>query len=155
MLMCYNLLNPLENPKQNSILDVEELSKYLNVSSKYPLHLDVALPIYSWMQLYQNNQFQNVLYNNHDYLLKNMKKIDNLWYEVTEDVSVDNNYIRVGDKIKYEEVSKETINKAIKLLRKNIDFDPFTTVTLFHLDNAPLQKYTNEEIISFYTSFTK
>lgn len=154
MLMCYNLLNPLENPKQNSILDVDELSKYLNVSSKYPLHVDIALPIYSWMQLYQNNQFQNVIYSNHDYLLKSMKKIDNLWYEVTEDVQVDDNYIRVGDKIKYEEVTKETIQKAIQLLKENIEFDKLTTVSLFHLDEAPLQKYSNEEINSFYTSFS-
>ncbi|WP_338410833.1 hypothetical protein [uncultured Flavobacterium sp.] len=42
--MCYNLLNPLVSKKQNSILDVDELSQYLNVTSKYPLHLDIALP---------------------------------------------------------------------------------------------------------------
>lgn len=154
-LMCYNLLNPLESPKQNSILDIEELSKYLSGTSKYPLHVDIALPIYSWMQLYQNNQFQNVMYNNHEYLIKNMKKIDDLWYEVTEDVQVDDNYIRIGDKIKYEQVTKETIEKTIALLKKNIDFDSTTTVALFHLDDAPLQKYTNEEINSIYTSFSK
>ena len=155
MLMCYNLLNPLENPKQNSILDINELSKYLNVSKKYPKHIDVALPIYSWMQLYQNNQFQGVIYSSHSYLIKNMKKIDSLWYEATQDVKTDNNYIRIGDKIKYEQVTKETIDKTITLLKKNLDFDDTTTIALFHLDDDQLQKYSNEEIISFYTSFSK
>lgn len=155
MLMCYNLLNPLENPKQNSILDINELSKYLNVSKKYPKHIDIALPIYSWMQLYQNNQFQGVIYNSHSYLIKNMKKIDTLWYEATQDVQTDNNYIRIGDKIKYEQVTKETIDKTITLLKKNLDFDDTTTIALFHLDDDQLQKYSNEEIISFYTSFSK
>jgi hypothetical protein len=84
-----------------------------------------------------------------------MKKIDDLWYEVTEDVQVDDNYIRIGDKIKYEQVTKETIEKTIALLKKNIDFDSTTTIALFHLDDAPLQKYTNEEINSIYTSFSK
>ena len=154
-LMCYNLLNPLESRKQNSILDNDELSKYLNVSKKYPLHLDVALPIYSWMQLYQNNQFRTVFYNSNSYLIKNMKKIDNLWYEVTEDVEIDGIYLRIGDKIKYEQVTKEDIKKAIKLLKNNVDFDDTTTVTLFHLDDAQLQKYSHEEINSFYTSFCK
>jgi hypothetical protein len=154
-LMCYNLLNPLENPKQNSILDIDELKKYLNGAKKYPLHTDIALPIYSWMQLYQNNQFQNVIYEDHSYLIEKMRKIEPFWYEVTEDVSVGENYIRIGDKIKYEEVKVETIKTAIDLLKKNIDFDSNTTITLFHLDNSQLQKYTDEEISSLYTAFSK
>lgn len=154
-LMCYNLLNPLENPKQNSILDVDELSKYVKGVKKYPLHLDIALPIYSWMQLYQNNQFQSVIYDSHEQMLENMKKIDTLWYEVTEDFTVGDTYLRIGDKIKYEEVNKETINKTITLLKKNISFDEATTITLFHLDNTQLQKYSYEEISSFYTAFSK
>lgn len=154
-LMCYNLLNPLENPKQNSILDVDELSKYVKGVKKYPLHLDIALPIYSWMQLYQNNQFQTVIYESHDYMLKNMKKTEPLWYEITEDFTVGDTYLRIGDKIKYEEVNKVTIDKAIKVLKKNISFDETTTITLFHLDDSQLQKYTNEEISSFYTAFSK
>lgn len=154
-LMCYNLVNPLENPKQNSILDVEELSKYVKGVKKYPLHLDVALPIYSWMQLYQNNQFQEVIYGNHNEIKENMKNIKPLWYEITNDFTVGNTYLRIGDKIKYEEVTKESINKAIKVLKKNISFDDTTTITLFHLDNSQLQKYSNEEIFSFYTAFSK
>lgn len=154
-LMCYNLLNPLESKKQNSILDVEELSKYLNVSSKYPLHLDIALPIYSWMQIYQNNQFQGVVYNDLEYLKGKMKTIEPYWYEMTEDVEIDNHYLRIGDKIKFEEINKQTIDKAIQVLKKNIKFDNTTTITLFHLDDSQLKKYSYEEISGFYTSFSK
>ncbi len=154
-LMCYNLLNPLESKKQNSILDVDELSKYLNVSSKYPLHLDVALPIYSWIQVYQNNQFKGVVYNDIEYVIKNATKIEPLWFEMNADITIDNYYLRVGDKLKYEEIDKQTIHKAIEILKKNIDFDQTTTVTLFHLDDSQLKKYSNEEISNFYTAFSK
>ncbi len=154
-LMCYNLLNPLESKKQNSILDVEELSKYLNVSSKYPLHIDIALPIYSWMQIYQNNQFRGIVYNDLEYLKGKMKTIEPHWYEMTDDVEIDNHYLRIGDKIKFEEINKQTIDKAIQVLKKNIKFDNTTTITLFHLDDSQLKKYSYEEISSFYTSFSK
>ena len=154
-LMCYNLLNPLESHKQNSILDVDELSKYLNVASKYPLHLDIALPIYSWIQVYQNNQFKGLVYNNIDQILKNSTKTEPLWYEVNQDVSTGDYYLRVGDKLKYEEIDKQTINKAIGVLKKNIDFDRTTTITLFHLDDSQLKKFSNEEISSFYSAFSQ
>jgi len=85
MLMCYNLMNPLENKSKNSILDNPELDNYLVRKTKYPLHLDVALPIYSWMQVYQNNRFSTVIYNNAKSIAKIIKPDKTLWYEVTKD----------------------------------------------------------------------
>ena len=41
------------------------------------------------------------------------------------------------------------------LLKKTIDFDDNTTVSLFHLDEEQLKNYTDEEIAAFYTDFTK
>ena len=56
-LMCYNLIKPLTNNDQNSILDINELKLYLDKKRDYPLHIDIALPVFNWTQLYQNNQF--------------------------------------------------------------------------------------------------
>ncbi|MVO08530.1 hypothetical protein GOQ30_05045 [Flavobacterium sp. TP390] len=152
-LMCYNLLNPLSSPKQNSILDVKELSSYLKGTKQYPLHLDIALPIYSWMQLYQNNQFQKVIYQNHELIMKNLKKNDNLWYEVINDFTASETYFRIGDKIKFEEIDQKLVHQTIDLLKRNVEFDDETTISLFHLDNSQLKKYTDEEISSFYSAF--
>ena len=154
-LMCYNLINPLENPSKNSILDLDELQSYLNIKQKYPLHLDVALPLYSWAQIYQNNQFVKVIYNG-DQLQKNMKKIKPFWYEVTKDTTINyETYLRVGDKIKYEEIDANQVKKAISILKKDLKLDKEITVTLFHLDENQLSNYSNEEISSFYSSFSK
>jgi len=154
-LMCYNLVNPLENHSKNSILDVGELELYLNKKRKYPLHLDIALPVYSWMQVYQNNRFAKVIYNSHKQILKSLKEIKPMWYEVTKDTVVNDFYLRVGDKIKYENLTPEKIDKAIQVIRKNVVFDENTTVTLFHLDEEQLSNYTNEELSGFYTNFSK
>ncbi|MPS65538.1 MAG: hypothetical protein DI622_00655 [Chryseobacterium sp.] len=154
-LMCYNLINPLADDSKNSILDLKEMESYLSTKKKYPLHMDIALPLYSWMQLYQNNQFTGVLYNGND-LKKVLKETKPLWYEVTKDTVIDyKNYLRVGDKIKYEEITPEQVNKAIALIKKNIKLDKEITVSLFHLDTNQLNNYTDEEISHFYSDFTK
>ncbi|MWB96486.1 hypothetical protein GON26_19145 [Flavobacterium sp. GA093] len=154
-LMCYNLINPLENQSKNSILDLDELGLYLNKKRKYPLHLDIALPTYSWMQVYQNNKFSKVIYNNHEVILKLVKEIKPMWYEVKKDRVVDDFYLRVGDKIKYEKITPEKINKAIEIIKKNVFFDANTTVTLFHLDEEQLSNYSNETLSDFYSNFSK
>ncbi|WP_345200333.1 hypothetical protein [Chryseobacterium ginsengisoli] len=154
-LMCYNLINPLENDSKNSILDLDELKSYLNTDKKYPLHMDVALPLYSWMQIYQNNQFTGVLYDGNE-LKKYLKPTKPLWYEVTKDTTIDyKNYLRVGDKIKYEEITASKIDQAIAMIKKNVKLDKEITVTLFHLDENQLKNYTDAEINHFYSDFTK
>lgn len=154
-LMCYNLINPLADQSKNSILDLKELESYLNTKKKYPLHLDIALPVYSWMQVYQNNQFTNILYDVKD-IKPHLKQIKPLWYEVQKDTVINyETYLRVGDKIKYEEITADKINKAIAIIKKNVNFDKEITVTLFHLDENQLNNYTDEEISYFYSDFTK
>ena len=153
MLMCYNLINPFEDKSKNSILDTNELEKYVKNVKQYPLHLDVALPVYSWMQIYQNNQFSKVIYSDFQTVKSVLKPIKPLWFEVTKDTTTNDIYLRIGDKIKYEEISKMQINEAIRILKKHVSFDKTTTVSLFHLDQKQLKTYTHEELTRFYTSF--
>jgi hypothetical protein len=154
-LMCYNLINPLGDKSKNSILDLNELKSYLNIDNRYPLHLDIALPAYSWMQVYQNEQFSKVIYTDVKNAKKILKPIKPLWYEVTKDTVVENTYLRIGDKIKFEEVTADKILKAISIIKSNVKFDENTTVTLFHLDEEQLSNYSNEELSGFYSDFSK
>lgn len=154
-LMCYNLLNPLDNPGKNSILDITELKNYLQDSPSYPLHLDVALPVYSWAQVYHNERFSGVLYTNNQNLKTILKQEKPLWHTVMRDTVISDIYLRTGDQLKWEEVNAAKIKEAIALLKKNIHFDKNTTVTLFHLDEEQLNQFTNEELASFYSDFSK
>lgn len=154
-LMCYNLLNPLQNHDKNSILDLRELEAYLDGNTGYPLHLDVALPIYSWMQVYQNERFSKVLYTNNKAIKNVLHEDKPLWYSVTKDTVVNDTYLRIGDKVKFEETNAEKIKKTIEMLKRHVKFDKNTTVALFHLDDQQLANYSNEEITGFYTDFSK
>ncbi len=153
VLMCYNLLNPLTNEDKNSILSAEEFKKYLAGSGKYPVHLDFALPVFSWMQAYQNNQFQGIIYPKPNEIKSNLKPIKKLWYEVTNDWETGNLYLRAGDKVKLEDVSATTIKETISLLKKYAVTGKKHSVIFFHLDQNNLTRFNNETINSFFTDF--
>lgn len=155
MLMCYNLLNPLENPGKNSILDLSELESYLKDVRTYPKHLDIALPIYSWAQVYHNERFSAILYSDTKQLMSVLTQDKPLWYTVTQDTVINNTYLRVGDKIKYEEIDYAKLKPVIAMLKRYIDFDKNTTVALFHLDETQLNNFTNEELSAIYTDFSE
>ena len=154
-LMCYNLLSPLQNHTKNTILDLQELESYLKGVGKYPKHVDVALPVYSWMQVYQNEQFSNVIYTNNQTVKKILKPLKPHWFTVTADTVVNETYLRIGDQVKFEEITADKIKQAIVILKKHIHFDQQTTVTLFHLGAQQLSIYSHEEIASFYTDFSQ
>ena len=154
-LMCYNLLSPLQNHTKNTILDLQELESYVKNVKKYPLHLDVALPVYSWMQVYQNDRFSDVIYTDNQQVKKVLKPVKPLWFEVTTDTVVNETYLRRGDQVKFEEITADKIQQAIVILKKHIDFDKQTTVTLFHLDAQQLNNYSHEEIARFFTDFSQ
>jgi hypothetical protein len=155
MLMCYNLIGPFESENENSILSAEELEKYLAGVKKYPLHLDIALPVFSWMQVFHDDNFAGIISEGEIDVKKDLKEIKPLWYEVRADQQVGSVYLREGDKIKFEEVKEETINSAIALLKENIEFSDTLTVTFFHLDETALKKYPYETLDGFYADFSR
>lgn len=155
VLMCYNLVNPFTSENENSILSPGELKKYLKHTDPYPLYLDIALPIFSWMQVYQNKQFAGIISPesvNSDEILKPVKP---LWYEVIKGVELDNLYLRPGDKIKLESVSSETIRQTISIIKEYVPVSDNASLIFFHLDRKNLDNFNNETINTFYTDFNK
>lgn len=156
MLMCYNLIKPLSNKDKNSILDITELKSYLNEKRSYPMHLDVALPVFYWTQWFQNNHFSGLLNINSSDIAGFTKPVKPMWYAVTKDSTYQNDtFFKKGDEIKCEEVAAETIKEAISIIKKNVELDKTTTISLFYLDANTFKKYNDEEVSSFYSSFSK
>jgi hypothetical protein len=154
-LMCYNLLSPLENRDKNSILDLEELESYLKDTPKYPMHVDVALPIYSWGMVFHNEVFTDILYTDTKALKSVLKEQSPMWFDVIKDTVVNETYLRIGDKIKYEEVNASKISDAISILQNYIALENPITVSFFHIDEQQFNNYTHEELSSIYTDFSK
>ncbi|MFN8325098.1 MAG: hypothetical protein U0T80_05000 [Flavobacteriaceae bacterium] len=156
MLMCYNLIKPLSQKDKNSILDIDEMKKYLNEKKSYPVHLDIALPTFYWTQLYQNNRFEQLVELSTNEVKAFAKEVKPLWYQVEKDTSINyQTYLKAGDQLKCEDISISVLNEAINLIKKNVPLDKNTTISLFDLDSSTFKQYTNEEISGLYSSFTK
>ena len=153
MLMCYNLIGPLENEHKNSILDLKELKPYLVGNKPYKIPLDIALPIFSWLQLYQYNRFVGLIRPKNNNFDDFLEPVDALWYLVKKDTVLGNTYLRIGDKIKYEAVDSTVLNEAIGILKKSLKLKGATTIALFHLDENNLNNYSYETLRHYYTTF--
>lgn len=141
-LMCYATSSPLENQKQNSILDVKTLKSYLKNLQEYPVKMDVALPIYSWgivtnhvgkkklinaltaEELMQNNNFRQTIDNN---------------YEVLKDGFYFGMYLNKGFKIKIEEIPEKDIVESINFINKKLSYQPH--LIYYHLDERFTKNY--------------
>ncbi|GIZ07553.1 hypothetical protein [Flavobacterium sp. UMI-01] len=156
MLMCYNLIQPLTNKGQNSILDISELKKYLNERTTYPVHLDVALPVFYWSQWYQNNRFEQLVPLTEKEVQGFAKNIKPLWYQVIKDTSINYNvYLKAGDQIKCETITMPMLQEAMEIIRKNVVLDGTTTLSFFDLNEGTFKQFSYEEYTSLYESFTK
>lgn len=156
MLMCYNLIQPLTNKDQNSILDIAELKKYLNEKRNYAVHLDIALPIFYWSQLYKNNQFQQLVPLTENEVKGFAKALKPLWYQVEKDTTINyQTYLQTGDQIKCESVSIQTLQEAIAIIKDNVALDENTTISLFDLNEGTFKQFNHEEYTSLYNAFTK
>lgn len=153
MLMCYNLLEPLNSPQKNTILDIDELKSYINKQNTYPLPIDLALPLYSWIQIYQYGKFSGLSYDLDILQTQAVRKINDLWYEVLEDTYLGEQFIRAGDRLKVEIIDKQTVESAIAVLLKHFDWK-HSTISFFHLDEYQLKSFEADEIAHFYSRFS-
>ena len=153
MLMCYNLLSVHQQEQKNSILDLQELEKYLVGAGKYPLPLDVALPVYSAMHVYRNHSYTTTLYNNDRLSKDKLQHTKGLWYRVKEDTALQHLFLREGDLVKYEKTGPELLEAAIRLIRSKVALEHRFTVSLFQLNEYELKAHTHEKLASYYQLF--
>lgn len=153
MLMCYNLIPPFEAGDRNSILNLNELNKYLVGADTYPIPLDIALPIYSSVQVYQNNSFAGIIYNEDANFFKHTKKLNNSWYLSKMDTVINGIFLRKGDKLKVEKTTFKTLDRATNSIIENVELDENPTIALFHLEDYELTNFTHEELDSCFRHY--
>jgi hypothetical protein len=149
LLMCYNMQALNDYRVENSIASFEELKKYVS-GKKYPLKFDVALPIFNWAILFRNEHFMGILGN------VNKQKYDNNFIEyeylgdgrycsLTDKVTGDF-FIRKGDIIRIEEVSKEELQQMAEYLKSEIKMDKYSRITFFSWNKLYINNYGTDEI---------
>jgi hypothetical protein len=140
VVMAYNMGN-LSNPNaENSILNMNVLKRYINSNTSYPLPAKLALPIFSWKLLFQENKFRGILREFPDALLKtNFKKNTETNYRCQTSFEYNGRVFSPGDIIRVEECTQEELKEAENYLRKHMNLIDETIY--FDLSTQNLSRY--------------
>lgn len=133
-LMCYSTSSPLENSSRNSILDLPTLKNYLKSVGRYPLDMDVALPVYSW-GIVTNHFGKHKLINalsTKDLENPNFKKIGDHQFQILKDGFYFGNYLNKGFTIKVEEITDQQLSEVKNYLDQKLSN---YKIVYYHLDS--------------------
>ena len=158
LLMCYNMQTANDYDVDNSIASLSELQKYVS-GEKYPLKLDVALPIFNWAVLFRNERFVGLLgevskadFENN---ILEYEAIGKNRYKLITDKVIGNFFARKGDEIRVEMITKNELENMIKYLKSEINFDDNYRMTFFAWNELYIKNYGTNEIKNIYTYFSK
>ena len=145
-LMCYNMGNLKDPTSKNSILDVDEMKRYIGSLASYELPLDIALPIFDWKVLFRNKSYAGLISSLPDSMLSGgAVKQTGQRFEFIRDTTIGGYLFNSGDWLRNEQQASKTIFEAGDLVSKKLSSAP-TTVILYHLDSLNLIKYKPDEL---------
>jgi hypothetical protein len=148
LLMCYNMGNLRYPQTKNSIIEEDELKKYVNNLNAYPLPLDVALPVFDWYVLFDGNGYKGLL---RDFQLSN-EDGKKQRIEFAADTVINGYAFKSGQWLRHERSEAEVVKKCAALISRKLKAKELTVI-LYHLDEENLTKYNLHELESFYNGF--
>jgi hypothetical protein len=155
LLMCYNMGN-LKNPATgNSILDNDELKKYLSGLQNYPLQLDIALPVFSWYVFYRNNTYRGIVSK---FPENELISTTGFWqknrFTFQKDTVINEIAFLQNDQLRLEENTNDELLQATEsILEKLSPNNKHFTVSFYHLDPLLLTKHPIHELEAIYRRF--
>ena len=155
LLMCYNMGKLRDIKETNSILNVATAEQYLGNLEHYPLPLDVALPVFRWTVLFEDEQYKGIL---RDIGLEQLQ--DKAVFQpqaehtftVVKDTFWNGFALKKGQWVRYEDSPAKDVQKLATFVAKHMPADSFK-VLLYHLDQQNLKKYTPDELEKIFTRF--
>jgi len=144
--MVYHTSSPTKLDSKNTILDVDEAKSYLRDLDKYPLNLDVALPVFSWaVQFNASGRPVAILPGlGKDDFSKDpaYEKAGRHVYRAVKDTFANNRRVMVGDLLKIDEPTPMDLRKMLRFLKPCIrNFDGY--LILYNYDISDIGRFTN------------
>lgn len=151
VLMVYNT-GSFNNPDAaNSIIAAADIKPYLKHLPSYPLHLDIAYPVYSWQLLFRNRQFIGLMNGINVADSLSFTPIGNNSYRALRDVPYNNRIIRPGDIVRLEESHASEVLDVSRMIEGCLP-DTIHSNILYHFDLKNLSKYTPDEIDRLFST---
>lgn len=150
VLMYYASSEPTEFSEKNSILDTKEAARYIEKLNTYPLHLDIALPLYSWGIVRSpfgqfkliNGVRESELATHPEMYRKKGKGL----YETLQSHYMRGVWISQGYEVKVEEVEVETLLEAATMLKQKLKPEQRELI-FYHLDSELMKRYKTTDLI--------
>ncbi|WP_371615941.1 hypothetical protein [Flavobacterium sp. ACN6] len=152
VLMYYNM-GSIAPDSLNSIYDQKAASKYLKSIKKYPLHLDLAFPIYSWGVHIRNNKVIGLRSKIDVKELmqdSNFEKTQSNFFTVKQSNYKNGVFYEENDLLKIEEIKKDDLKEMAEDLDENLPEKP-NEIIFYDLDEFNLNNYEKnifEQVIS-------
>ena len=154
VLMFYNM-GSIAPDSLNSIYSRKISEKYLKSLKKYPLHLDYALPIYSWAIHIRNQKvlgLRSKLNSNELKKDKNFEQISSIFFRVKQSNYKNGVYYEENDLLKTETISPEDLKEMAEDLDDNKAQSP-KEIIFYDLDEFNLNNYEKnifKQVISWF-----
>jgi hypothetical protein len=154
VLMYYNM-GSIAPDSLNSIYDQKIAEKYLKSLKKYPLHLDIALPIYSWAVHIRNEKvigLRSKLYVSELKKDKNFEQISSIFFKVKHSNYKNGVFYEENDLLKIESISTDDLKQMANELDENLAQSP-KEIIFYDLDQFNLKNYEKnifEQVVSCF-----
>lgn len=154
VLMFYNM-GSIAPDSLNSIYSRKISEKYLKSLKKYPLHLDYALPIYSWAIHIRNQKvlgLRSKLNSNELKKDKNFEQISSIFFRVKQSNYKNGVYYQENDLLKTETISPEDLKEMAEDLDDNKAQSP-KEIIFYDLDEFNINNYEKnifKQVVSWF-----
>lgn len=156
LLMCYSTGDPKDINTENAIVDYASIQEYIT-HSRYPMKLDIALPVYSWGTLFRNSEFAGIISPlSINYLEENpalFEKKDSVNFIIQTDTVLGNTYYRFGDELHYQGVNAEELINIAKWVKKMVKPDKAAIISFFSYDPLYFNQIGHENIRKVFHIF--
>ncbi|WP_244248479.1 hypothetical protein [Flavobacterium foetidum] len=152
VLMYYNM-GSIAPDSLNSIYDQKVAKKYLGSLKKYPLHLDLALPIYSWGIHIRDNKvigLRSKINSNELEKDSNFEKTSPIFFRVRKSNYKNGVFYQENDFLKIEAITPKDLQEMAEDLDENLPQKP-NEIIFYDLDEFNLNHYEKnifEQVIS-------
>lgn len=154
MLMFYNTGNIEHANAANSIFRSEDVRKYLvGAPKKYPLPLDLALPIFSWALIYRDGELWKIIPEAPEQALSDTSRFRPSrpetfggthptapLFHIQKGTFLSGHYLRPGDLLRVEAMAPDTLREAARLAA-TAHLANDATLAFFHLDTTTVRRY--------------
>lgn len=148
VLMFYNMGDLEDIDEPNSILNLEKAKKYIGGMDNYPIHLDLALPLFAWGVVFREDKFINLINGLDETMLADtsrFKKITTNIFEIKKSTYLQGYYFYKGDSVKIEVIRQADLVESAHLLKDYFKNDT-TRILFYHLDTKIINNHSYENI---------